>query len=115
MILSLNFQVSAFANPNGKGADTIEESVATVFHEKFKGSQDYKNNDVLVNFEHQDGDGPASATVLIDVDGCKELEHVFLKFQQAFVEFMNRTMVGKSQHEPAVTILPVDPTTGSVG
>lgn len=115
MVLSINFKSSAFANPNGMGADTIEQSVAEVFHKRFRGSQDYQNSDVLVNFEHSDGENPASATVLIDVDNCKELEHVFIKFQQAFVEYMNRTMLAKEQHAPEVTIMPVDPKTGSVG
>ena len=114
MIFSINFKQSAFANPGGKGADTIEESVATIFHEKFKGSMDYKNSDVLVNFEHSDGDNPASATILIDLDNCKEINHVFTVFQKAFVEYMRRTTTAIHQQEP-ITVMPVDPETGAIG
>ena len=114
MILSINLQSSSFSNPPGKQADTMEEAIATAFHDKFKGYKDYKDNNVLVNFEHAEGDQPASVSVFIDIDSCTELKSVFMRFQQAFVDYMHRTYMSKFQSE-AEAIMPVDPESGSVG
>lgn len=115
MILSINIKSSAIANTDVTGFPHMEKSVAEIFHNSFKGSQDYKDNNVLVNFEAAEGDNPASATVFIDLDDCKERDHILVQFQKALAEYMSKTMVAIEHRPPTIVMPPVNPSDGSVG
>lgn len=116
MIVTFAFEVNSFCmEKNEVESDMrMEQACAEIFHDKFKGMKEYKENDIVVNFDHKTEDAPAAATVFIDMSECNNVDDVMLKFQQGFVEFLNRTVIGSAQKTPT-TILPYNPHTHSVG
>lgn len=113
MFVNFTFKLDSITTKPEDAGKTIPQQCGEIFYNHFKGCEDYVENNVLVNFENQ---APAehpftsrhedSATLFVDMAGCKDLDDVMLRFQKALIEFMQRTVLPATDETTGTIILP---------
>lgn len=122
MFVNFTFQVDGIAfNDPSELSKPAEQVIGELFHKNFAGMHDYKESDVLVNFdkggETQNGEETApSATLFVDLTHCTEPAQVIQKAQLSIIDFLNRAIppimgeIRDDDYAGFPHILPVDPT-----
>lgn len=115
MIVTFSFKLGTIdaSKEGAQNGYSVTREVAEIMHNHMKGSPDYIESNAVVNFDEATATEPGHAAMFIDMPACENLPDTMLRFQQALVEFMNRSISATTIDSSGTIIIPQQ--NGAVG